>query len=162
MPKGLALLGLVLANVPDIDFLFGTAVGFPNRFHHLWTHSLCFAVAAGLAMMAVHRKKENSSRTRWGFWVFALVFSHMVLDLFTRDRQEPFGMTLLWPLSSKFFISPFSLFRDVAKSDVWHGFLASLFSVHNFWTVAWEMAVLAPLVTVWIALQKKVGIGRWP
>lgn len=162
LPKRLALLGLVLANVPDIDILFGTAVGSPNRYHHLWTHSLGFAAAAGLTMMAVHRKKWNSSRTRWGLWAFAMVFSHIVLDFFTRDRQEPFGMMLFWPLSSRFFISPFSLFRDVAKSDAWDGFLASLFSVHNLWTVVWEIAVLAPPVMVWIALQKKIGIGRWP
>ena len=42
------VLVLFFALLPDIDFLFGFAVGDPNRYHHLFTHSFTFVVAAGM------------------------------------------------------------------------------------------------------------------
>jgi len=38
----------LLANLPDVDFLFGYVAGNPSRYHHLWTHSLTFAIGIGV------------------------------------------------------------------------------------------------------------------
>ena len=133
---------MVISNLPDVDFLFGYIVGHPNQYHHLWTHSLVFALLAGLFFGFGYRVFKRRAGIRVGFLVFAVILSHVVLDLFTKDTSPPYGMQLFWPVSRGFFISPVTIFREVSKSSASGTFLKSLFCWHNLWTVLSEVGLL--------------------
>jgi len=144
----------LLANLQDIDYLFGYVVGNPNKYHHLWTHSLTFAVGTGVISGFVYWIVVQKESFRFGCIAFFLVFSHLVLDFFTRDTMYPYGMKLFWPFSQKFFISPVVLFLDVNKASSSYAFVRSLFCWHNFWTVLVELIILGPAF-IWLWLRKR-------
>ncbi len=134
--------------LPDIDFLFGFAVGDMNRYHHLFTHSFLFVCAAGLAGGLLF---AGGGRSRFYFSAIFILAgtSHLLLDCLALDQRPPFGCPLLWPVSNRFFISPIVLFSDVKRHSEAGLFLASLFNTHNLRTVAVEIALLAP---IWLIL----------
>jgi membrane-bound metal-dependent hydrolase YbcI (DUF457 family) len=132
------------ANLPDVDIFLGYAAGNPNQYHHLWTHSLVFGAAAGTAGAFLLHRVLGMSRLGTGLLITGLVCSHLVLDLFTRDSGQPYGMQLFWPFSGKFIISPFSLFRDVSKSSDSRTFFRSLFTMYNLKTVIREVILTGP------------------
>ena len=148
------VVAILLANLPDIDYLFGYVVGNPNKYHHLWTHSLTFAVGVGVISDFLYWIIVRKESFRFGCIAFFLVFSHLVLDFFTKDTMYPYGMRLFWPFSQKFFISPMTLFLDVNKASSSHTFIRSLFCWHNFWTVLVEVIILGPPF-VWLWLRKR-------
>jgi len=79
-----------------LDYLPGLAVGDLNRFHQLATHSFAFCLVASALAAWFFR------RTRLRAWaVFAIVHSHLLLDLLTDDVRPPIGIPLLWPFSSR-------------------------------------------------------------
>ncbi|MGH7491765.1 MAG: metal-dependent hydrolase [bacterium] len=139
-----AIILIVLANLPDIDFLPGFLAGTPNMYHHHETHSLGFAMLIGICSGA-------------GFWLwrrrfwpyfaltFAAVSSHLALDLLTQDFAGPRGMMLLWPLTSEFYDSPWKFFLAVSKSNHSADFLASVFHADNIRVVVMELAIMLPL-----------------
>jgi membrane-bound metal-dependent hydrolase YbcI (DUF457 family) len=83
-----------LANLPDIDVLFGLLFfGNGNAVHRGPTHSLLFAIAAGYLASKLHRVWPSIPRFGFGICFF-LVFSHVAADmLFTATP-----VSLLWPL----------------------------------------------------------------
>lgn len=145
----LSLAGIfLLANSPDLDFLFGIPTGNPNRYHHGWTHSLGFVMIvmclSGLASLVFKKRLD------WTWILFSgfIVLSHLVLDYFTIDRRAPFGLQFFWPVSKAYFISPFVLFQDVQKSATNATFIPSLFSAHNGLTILVEMLIVGPAVAI--------------
>jgi membrane-bound metal-dependent hydrolase YbcI (DUF457 family) len=91
--KRLALIAL-LANLPDIDMLFGLLVERnAQAFHRGPTHSLVFALLAGwLVSRAV---KDCPSLADFGFrHASALVLSHVVADALL----TPSPVSFFWPL----------------------------------------------------------------
>ena len=143
---------LALANLPDIDFLFGWARGNPNAYHHLWTHSLIFALLAGGLYGAVYTLFLRRDGIKAGGFAAGIVLSHLVLDFFSKDTREPCGMPLFWPFSNKFLLSPVTIFQDVHKASSNSTFLGSLFCWHNLWTILLEVAVLSPVIA-WLILK---------
>lgn len=142
----------VLANLPDVDFLPGFLAGNPNMYHHHQTHSLGFAAAMAMLGGAI---MWLAQRRFWPcFWlVFAAVSSHLVLDLLTQDFSEPYGMMLLWPLSSEFYDAPWKIFLAVHKSDYSGDFFASVFSAANLHVAVMELAIMLPLAGL-VTLKK--------
>ncbi|MEJ2040918.1 MAG: metal-dependent hydrolase [Desulfosarcinaceae bacterium] len=95
-PSRLIVMGYVavLANLPDMDVLFGLLIkGNGAAFHRGPAHSLLFAVLAGV--IASQLGKLWTRIPRFGIGLcFTLIFSHVLADmLFT-----PSPVSLLWPL----------------------------------------------------------------
>jgi inner membrane protein len=122
--------GLIIALViigawsPDMDFLPGLVLGNPSRFHHGLFHSLGMALVLSLTigiLTAIFIKKASLSKIS-GF-IFALFFSHLLLDFFTADPKAPFGFPLFWPLTEAYYISPWPILpcveRDIANPAFW-------------------------------------------
>jgi inner membrane protein len=154
-PNSWVTLGLllVLSNLSDIDYLFGLPTGNPSRYHHFWTHSLIFTGLFGILSGILFWIITNKSGWKLGFIVFLIMASHLILDFFTKDTSEPIGLQLFWPFSTQFYISPVTIFRDVAKSAQSQHFFASLFCLHNLWTVLLEAVILGPPF-VWVIYRQ--------
>lgn len=131
----------VLACLPDLDYLPGLLVGELNRYHQLFTHSLLFCTVAAAVAAWLFRKTRLRPPT-----VFAIVFSHLVLDLLTEDARTPIGIPLLWPFSEKpFQIAP--LFPRWEKLSV----AQALTSPANLRPAATELAVGVAFVALCLA-----------
>lgn len=148
------LLFVLLANLPDIDYLPGFLQGNPNKFHHHFTHSLGFTVMVGW-ILATYSYLKKRKRFLTYFLMFAGVcFSHVVLDFLTADYSQPYGVPLFLPFSNRYFISPITVFMSIDKSNSSNIFIQSLFVMHNFWAALWEIVVFIPVLSI-INLRNK-------
>jgi len=97
IPPRLAMLGAMLALLPDLDVIgFPLGIGYGSQWGHRgFTHSLVFALlAAGLAASL-----WRGARSLTAFlFLFACVVSHPLLDLLTDGGQ---GVMLLWPFDDR-------------------------------------------------------------
>lgn len=148
------LLVLIMANIPDIDLLFGYVAGNPNLYHHFWTHSLVFVLGIGGLLGLLYRVITRRRCFKVGFLMICIMLSHIIMDFFTKDTSSPYGIQLLWPVSQKFYISPVTIFRDVSKASSSNAFLESLFCWHNFWTVLLEVVLFGPML-IWAVFRKR-------
>jgi inner membrane protein len=156
----IVLFFLLLANLPDLDFLPGFFSGNPNLYHHKWTHSLLFMVLTGFMVGLAARFIFHKDGFKW-VWLSALfVFSHLVLDFLTLDQRPPIGIPLFWPLSQAHLISPLTIFSDVSRSSSSVTFFRSLFIPYNFRTVLIEILYLGPILIFmlrWQSVHKTGG-----
>lgn len=84
----------LLANLPDLDVLFGLIFrGNGAVFHRGPTHSLLFALLAGYAASHMWRLWHRIPRLAFGLCSL-LIFSHVVADLFLTSAP----VSLFWPL----------------------------------------------------------------
>lgn len=84
----------VLANLPDVDVLFGLlAAGNGSAFHRGPTHSLLFAVAAGYLAAWLSRRWQRLPGLNAGLCT-VLIFSHVLADLFLTSSP----VSIFWPL----------------------------------------------------------------
>lgn len=131
----LAVFVVVMANLPDIDFLVGAIVeGSPRSWHRGPTHSLVGALVAAFLAAAV------VGRARWR-QVFllglALVGSHLAADLIMPDLREAAGIPLFWPVSRSYFTFTLPLpdglraFLDLPLGESTAGFVRSLLRWHT-------------------------------
>ncbi len=129
---------VLLANAPDVDYLFGLPAGDLNRYHQTVTHTLvwvgCVTVAVGFA------ERGRAGRASAGL-ALALLASHLLLDWLTVDRSPPVGQMLAWPVSDRLFHAPFAFIPPPAKAD-WAG----VWSAHNLVVGLAEALLTAPLV----------------
>ena len=151
------LLAVVLANAADLDMIPGILLGEPNRYHHVgFSHSLLFAVAAGLLVGAVLAAAGKGwplwrgPRQRWAataLMVGSLLASHVVLDSLTHDTRIPVGVPMFWPIAGGP-VQIYPWFYDVAKLGGEGSpldFVTSLMAVHNLRGMAFEILMLGPL-----------------
>src|SRR5437660_12898607 len=108
---------LLLANLPDIDFLFGLATD-ANALHRGFTHSLAAAFFVALAVACVWRIAGS-------FWRSATLYflaygSHLLIVLCTATKLgwtfTRCGFPLFWPWSATF-RSPFLLIVGIQHRD---------------------------------------------
>jgi len=138
---------VVIANLPDVDFLPGYLLGDLTTFHHQATHSITAAVIVGLLIAALaSRWKFNG--IGWGVWGGSVYLSHVVFDLLVNDPSPPFGVQLLWPFSDSYFISPFTPFARFDYFDPTAGMVSTMLSVHNLITMLREFVLVAPIVAL--------------
>lgn len=121
------LLFLIIASLPDIDFLLALFPGKnPFSLHQYYTHNLLFTLITTLcAFPFTHGLREKT-----GLSLAAL--SHLLLDLFTRDPAPPFGFRLFFPFSDQLF--NISLMPNMNKDA-----LNEIFSWHNAAVAAFEL-----------------------
>ena len=142
---------VVLANLPDIDFLPGYLVGDPRKYHWAATHSIAAALIVGLLVGAV---------VRWRGGRFALPFtiataaylSHILLDTLIGPGPTPsLGLMVFWPFDTSRYMFPWSVFRMAPASIASDGPIGALFSVGILPVIAREVLVLGPVVTAcWV------------
>jgi membrane-bound metal-dependent hydrolase YbcI (DUF457 family) len=159
---------VVLANLPDFDFLPGYLMGRPDRYHHHLAHSLGFALFVGLVggLFYFYRHRTSARRNHlpkeaanYRFWPYVLaiggtVFSHCVLDLFNTDLSPPHGMVLLWPFDMRYYDLPLNVFPPVTKSNDSATFFISLLQWHNLYVVIWELLIMLPTIGLLKMIQR--------
>lgn len=157
---------ILLANAPDIDLLFGVFSGDLNRYHHLGTHTMGWALATAFSIWLYGKcllRPPAADYEGWiafrnqpilAFWfVFILFASHLIIDIFTADTTPPYGIMFAWPFAQDYWHSPVSLFPAPAKKTV-----ADIFSWHNLKNGGWEFVFFLPFVAV-VLLSK---VRKWP
>jgi len=159
--QGWLLVGsIVVANLPDIDFLPGLVVGNLSSFHHQATHSL-IAVAMFGFLVSLLAMRNNLRGIFWGIWAGSLYFSHLMLDLLVNDPAVPYGLQLLWPFSTSYFISTVTPFQSFQYSASYLVQTDHIFSIHNLTTIAYEVVLIAPFVGLtWFVERHLVGRHR--
>lgn len=141
------LLGCVLlANAPDVDYLFGLSAGNLNAYHQMVTHTLIWIGGVALVIWAGDWFKERQVSWRLLGLLLALLGSHLLVDWLTVDRSPPVGMMLAWPFSDHFYHAAFAFFPSVAKQN-W----AAVCSTQNLRLALMETILVLPIViiTLW-------------
>src|SRR5438093_12114588 len=152
---------VLLANLPDIDFLFGLATDAnANALHRGFTHSLAAAFFVALAVSCVWRIAGS-------FWRSATLYflaygSHLLIDLCTGNKLgwnfTGYGVPLLWPWAKRF-RSPLVLIVGVRHND-----LPTLVSMENVHLCLYELitfgAVTTALLAVWVRQQKNRAMSH--
>ena len=130
-------LAVVLACLPDVDYLPGLARGYLNTTHQQATHSVAWVVLVSAGIGLVGRV----CRPDWFGWrtvVFMgiLIGSHVAIDLVTADRLAPYGIPLCAPFSPAPVHAPFALLPAWDKTALW-----DLGSWRNLNVLAFEVGI---------------------
>lgn len=144
-----AILCVVAAVAPDLDFLPGLWVGMPALYHQGISHSFLFALVVSLALAVGFGRAGRAWPRLWSV-LFLAYTSHLVIDLFGPDARPPYGVPLLWPLSDHAFLAPVKLFlgfhhagRTGASTGEW---LRGVLSLRNVAALAVEALWFLPAV----------------
>ncbi|PYL63049.1 MAG: hypothetical protein DMF24_01630 [Verrucomicrobia bacterium] len=141
---------MLVANLPDLDFLPVLFNGSAKNLHHSFTHSLIFAILVSLIL-------SSAWRIAPGFWRSTLLYftaysSHLLIDFFTGTKigwtHTGFGMPLFWPWSKEF-SSPLILTFGVR-----HKTFAALFSLDNIWSCTYELLTCGAITAIILVLWK--------
>lgn len=112
---------LVLANLPDIDVIFGLLIEWNgSAFHRGPTHSLLFALAAGC--LASRASDRWTWLPRLGFWsCFALILSHVAADALLSTSAVSFFWPLEtnWSLGHRSWNDVFGMILQGHAQDAW-------------------------------------------
>jgi membrane-bound metal-dependent hydrolase YbcI (DUF457 family) len=141
---------ILLANLADVDFLFGLGIDAnANALHRGFTHSLVAAVFVALAVSCVWRIAGS-------FWRSATLYflaygSHLLIDLCTGKKLgwnfTGYGVPLFWPWATRF-RSPLVLIVGVSHKD-----LPALFSMKNAWSSFYELLTFGAITVALLALR---------
>jgi PAS domain S-box-containing protein len=80
-----------------------------------------FEISAHIRKRTSHFVNEHRLLHKDGFtalFFLMLFMSHLFLDLITVDKKPPIGIPLFWPISSKYFLFPVSIFSDMERSNL--------------------------------------------
>jgi inner membrane protein len=155
------ILLVLLANLPDTDFLFGLGnAGKANALHHGFTHSFAAAALVALAVSCVWRIAGT-------FWQSAVLYflaysSHLLIDLCTGTKlgwnSTASGIPLFWPWEQDF-SSPLVLVVGVKHKDI-----PALFSMQNLQSSLYELLVFgvftAALLALWVRYKQNRTVSR--
>ena len=142
---------ILVANLPDLDFLFYCFDRNAKNLHHGFTHSLTFAILISLALSCVWRIAP-------GFWRSTILYftaysSHLLIDFFTGTKigwtNTGFGMPLFWPWP-KTFSSPLILIFGIHHKN-----FAALFSLDNLRACTYETLIFGAITVVASVLWKR-------
>ncbi len=145
---------ILLANIPDMDFLLGLIqYGQANIIHGKITHSILFAVTASITIAVLYGLKHKEPFFR-NFIVYGvLILSHDLIDIFSAkaigfNRGE--GVALFYPFIEYKISSPFSLFYGIRHKD-----LIQLLSIRNLYTILFEVLVFIPTIAIIYFLKSR-------
>jgi hypothetical protein len=147
LPRAI-LIGGAAAIAADFDFIPGILMGNPGRFHHAQSHSVSFAVLAGLGAGLI----ATESRLRWALLVGLGYASHLILDLLTFDDSVPQGIPIFWPFLLDVFQSPVTLFPNVAWGT------GAIFTARNLDLLVREIGLIGSLFigALWYVRRHRV------
>ena len=152
------LVFITIANAPDLDFLPGLILGYPNLYHHGISHSLGAALLFSGGCALLH-KSEKFRLFSVSFGTAMILYcSHLLLDILSQDARPPLGIPLLWPLTDTAFYLP--LLPPVTHSLLDHAtigqFLADAISLHNLGVILKECMLAGGLLAGFILLKRVV------
>jgi len=135
---------ILLANLPDFDFIPGILLGEPGRYHHGISHSIGMGLIVFLLAWWWASARFARNRITIAFTAFALVGSHLLLDWLTWDPPgtNGQGVPLLWPWSDEYYLAPVTIFPRVERHDL----LSAETLANNLTGLVIELAVFVPLV----------------
>ena len=136
LPRALVFAGAAIA--PDLDLLFKLVDG--RNHHQAESHSIGCALLAGVLAWALAKLWRQPSPARWGMAAAVGWASHVALDYLGKDTHPPIGLMAWWPFSSGHYKFPWPLFMDIGRTLEWSTLR------HDAVAVAWEVAILAPLL----------------
>jgi membrane-bound metal-dependent hydrolase YbcI (DUF457 family) len=144
------LFSIVVANLPDLDFLPGALANEPVAYHRNVAHTIPAALLCGLIIGAV--------LTRFGkrFWEIALLGalvygSHLFADMVNFGGGN-IGVQMFWPFSDDFYYIPTPLMHMDTHMLIFHrghdsrGFFASFFSFQFLRALVLQALLFAPLL----------------
>lgn len=145
---GLTLVCAALGALPDVDLLFHD--------HRQFTHSVTAVVLVAIIAAAVTGRvtRASTSRARVMTMCAAAYGTHLLLDWMAVDTFFPYGIELLWPFSSHWFISGWDIFRQTERRRI----LSAAAMRINLLAAAEETAILLPIaVAVWLVRVKALA-----
>lgn len=135
------LMILLMANLPDVDYIPGVLTGRINAFHYEYTHTAGWVVGMAVAVWLGWRSKDRKVGVRELALLLAAGASHLLADWVTDDQAAPYGIMAFWPLTSRRYMCSVHVFGSLWKAD-W----ADVVKLHNLKVVALEVAVCLPLL----------------
>ena len=156
-----------MAIAPDLDIIPGLLVDRAIYFHRGLSHSIGLAFIIS-ALIALIWRFFRPNPLRIFFLCFAAYSSHLVMDFFGQDGRAPFGIQILWPFSSDFFIAPNPIFLGVRHTSSVDAsgleLIRGLLDPANLRSLLIEILVVLPaLVAGWIWQLKnsrRGGFGK--
>ncbi|WP_107670999.1 metal-dependent hydrolase [Cyanothece sp. BG0011] len=147
--KQLLITGIIMANLPDTDFLLGYLFyqNF-NAIHRQFTHSFFVGFVVCIVIFVCLRffKPIPLSFLVW-FW--GLYFSHILLDMLAYDRYLPAGVQCFLPFSSNYFAFPISIIGGLSLTG-------GIIQLNNFLTILQEIVVIPLLFWAILFLTKTI------
>ena len=136
-----------MATAPDLDLIPGILQGQPILYHSGISHSFGFGIGISL-LMAVMLQRFGWSFKRTFLMGLLAYSTHLFLDPLGPDGREPYGIPLLWPLSSQTFISPIPLLPGVHHANSSTASIAQVISgvlsLHNLMAIGIELLLVGP------------------
>jgi inner membrane protein len=126
-----------LSLVPDVDSIFGLAMGDLGRYHNNGTHSLVVGLVIALLFALAIRWRFRHSFGTWFVIALLAYETHIIMDFFTIGR----GVMLFWPFSYVRYSSPVLVFYGLHWSD-------GVFSLRHLWTLFTELVFFAFIYTI--------------
>ncbi len=158
---GMIALFAFVANLPDLDFLPGFLTGNPNQFHHHFlSHSLGGSVLVGILFGGYFALRAGKPFLQYSLIFASVCFSHVVLDFFSADTSQPYGVPMFWPFSKEHIISSFPLFLSIEKSGSGFEFIWGLLRQHNLYAALVEVLIFVPVLALLALLRKRVWLFR--
>jgi inner membrane protein len=149
---------IIMANLPDLDFLPGVLLNRPALFHEGIFHSFGFALFFSLLGAAIAWQFGKPVRQTFLLGLIAYS-SHLLLDMLQPDGRPPYGIPLLWPISRMYFISPIPLLPGVhhvaSTSATTLDLVRGLLDPHNLWAIGLEVGLFGSLIILGEWLQRK-------
>ena len=136
------------ATAPDLDLLFRLVDG--RNHHQAETHSVGAAALAAVVVWAAARLGHWARPAVLGAAAGGAWLSHLVLDYLGLDTHPPIGIMALWPFERGFHKAPWTLFLDIGRTLEWATVR------HDALAVAWEVALLGPLLLASWRLRARV------
>jgi hypothetical protein len=127
---------------PDLDILAGS--------HRTHTHSVGAVAIVGVSLWLVLRRRVSGSAVVAA--LTAAYASHLPLDWLSKDTAAPSGLTVLWPLTAKYYTSGWDVFGEISRRYR----LPEEFIFGNLRAAAWECMLMGPLLFVaWVFWSKR-------
>ncbi len=101
-----------LASFPDLDVLYIFLKGTENNVHREFSHSVIFALGFSVIFGLIYYYILDKTEKRFELkkcaqlivFFFVTYSSHLLIDMFTIDRSDPYGIILFWPISKQYYI----------------------------------------------------------
>jgi inner membrane protein len=154
----LIFLPIIMANLPDLDFLPGILKGAPALYHQGIAHSLGVALMVSLAVAVFYRVNGFSARSMF-ILCFTCYASHLILDFFGPDDRPPYGIPLFWPVVDRSFISPIPILIGVHHAGTTNAsireWIQGILTVHNLGAMIVEVLLIGPFLLLSRLLPNK-------
>jgi membrane-bound metal-dependent hydrolase YbcI (DUF457 family) len=152
------LFSVVVANLPDADFLPGVLANQPSMYHRTIAHTLPAALVCGLIIGAVLTRfgKRFWEITLLGTVVFA---SHLFADMLDITGTN-YGVQILWPFTDNWYAidTPLRRYSDwfsFHRGEDSAGFFTSFFSFDFMLAVFMQSVLFAPLLIPALWLRRR-------